>query len=330
MNNVSTRQYAGVDTMFNNAITSISVGVEDYQCNNNSRNLSAIRNIYSGILLLYKEKLRRLSPVDSDEVLIKSKISMKLDQNGKLTFIGEGKNTVDVNEIENRFKSLEINTDWERLRKIQRLRNNLEHYKFDGDTKILAEVINNCFIIIRNFIIEELDTDPLLVFDNDIWKVFLENEEVFEQERNIVNSSHENSKLKPEMKYFFDSINCMYCGSELVEITEESDINNVNGYCRSCGNDNSGPNLLEGAIDISTKFENYRSVKHGGDPLFDVCPECGYRTFSNEEGICYVCQYEIEYTSCERCRESLSLEEQWFGGLCSYCNYMLEKMMNDD
>lgn len=330
MKDISNEEYAGVDTIFNNAITSISVGVEDYQHNNNARNLSAIRNIYSGILLLYKEKLRRLSPVDSDEVLIKSKIAVKLDSNGKLAYVGEGKKTVDVNEIRNRFKSLGISTDWKRLEKIQEVRNNLEHSKYEGDASILVEVINNCFIIIRNFLIDELETDPLSVFDNDIWEVFLRNEEVLEQERSIVMASYKNSNLDSKIKYFFDSIDCMHCGSELIELTGENDINDVNGYCRTCGMDNYGPTLLERAIKISTGFEDYRSVKQGGGTLFDICPECGNRTFCNEEGLCYVCKYEIEYETCERCGESLSLDEQHFDGLCSYCNHMLEKIMNDD
>lgn len=329
MDNINIEEYAGVDTIFNNAITSISVGVEDYQCNSNARNLSAIRNIYSGILLLYKEKLRRMSPVDSDEVLIKSKIAVKLDSNGKLTYIGEGKKTVDVKEIRNRFKSLEISTDWNRLDKIQGVRNNLEHYMFDGDSSILAEVINNCFIIIRNFLINELDIDPLSIFDNDIWEVFLKNNEVLMEEQIIVLESYENSMLDDKIKYFLKSIDCMHCGSELVEITQGNDIYDVNGYCRTCGKENYGPILIERAIDISTGFEDYRSVKHGGGTLFDVCPECGYRTFCNEEGLCYVCQYESEYETCERCGESLSLDEQCFEGLCSYCNHMFEKIMND-
>lgn len=330
MKDASIVEYAGVDTIFNNAITSISIGVEDFQQNSDARNLSAIRNIFSGILLLYKEKLRRLSPTGSDEVLIKARIAVKLDENKELTFVGEGKKTVDVIEIKKRFKSLGISTDWDRLEEIQKVRNNLEHYQLDGNVNILVELINNCFTIIRNFLIGELDTDPLSVFDNDIWEVFLRNEEVLEQERNIVMASYENSKLDPKIKCFFDSIDCMHCGSALVEITEESDINDVIGHCRTCGKDNYGPTLLERAIRISTGAADYRSVKHGGGTLFDVCPECGNRTFCNEEEICYVCEYKIEYKECERCGCSLALDEQHFNGLCSYCNHMLEKVMNDD
>lgn len=330
MVDTSNYEYAGMDTIFNNAITSISIGVEDFQKNNSARNLSAIRNIYSGILLLYKEKLRRLSTIGSDEVLIKSKITAKLDNEGKLIFVGEGKKTVDVNEIRNRFKSLGISTDWKRLEQVQKIRNNLEHYKLDGEIDILIEVINKCFLIIRNFLTDELNTDPLSVFDNDIWEVFLKNEEVLQKEENIVMDSHKQSLLAPKIKHYFDSIDCMHCGSELVEISKESDIYEVNGYCRTCGKDNYGPTLLERAIEISTGFEDYRSVKHGGGTLFDFCPECDNRTFCNNEEICYVCGYEVEYKSCWRCGNSLTLDEQTLEGLCFYCSHMLEKIINEN
>ncbi|PYU23337.1 MAG: hypothetical protein DMG30_11925 [Acidobacteria bacterium] len=45
-----------------NAIESIQVGVEDYQLGTRPRLLSAVRNIHAGILLLFKEALREVSP----------------------------------------------------------------------------------------------------------------------------------------------------------------------------------------------------------------------------------------------------------------------------
>ncbi len=48
-----------------NAIESIRLGVEDYEDGSHPRLLSALRNIHAGILLLYKEALRRLSPQDT-------------------------------------------------------------------------------------------------------------------------------------------------------------------------------------------------------------------------------------------------------------------------
>jgi hypothetical protein len=45
-----------------NAIESIQVGVEDYQAATRPRLLSAVRNIHAGVVLLFKEALRRRSP----------------------------------------------------------------------------------------------------------------------------------------------------------------------------------------------------------------------------------------------------------------------------
>jgi hypothetical protein len=48
-------------SILQNAIDSIQVGVEDYNLEDDRRNASAIRNIFAGILLLYKERLCELS-----------------------------------------------------------------------------------------------------------------------------------------------------------------------------------------------------------------------------------------------------------------------------
>lgn len=63
-----------MDTLLNNAISSIQIGIEDYESEDERRVLSAVRNLTAGILLLFKEKLSELSPGDSNEVLLKQQI----------------------------------------------------------------------------------------------------------------------------------------------------------------------------------------------------------------------------------------------------------------
>jgi hypothetical protein len=60
-------------TILENAVSSIQIGIEDYQSNDPRRVLSVVRNLSAGVLLLFKEKLRQLSPDGSDEVLIKQR-----------------------------------------------------------------------------------------------------------------------------------------------------------------------------------------------------------------------------------------------------------------
>ena len=49
-------------SMLDNAIQSIQIGMEDFHEEDERRVLSAIRNLYAGILLLFKYKLQQLSP----------------------------------------------------------------------------------------------------------------------------------------------------------------------------------------------------------------------------------------------------------------------------
>ncbi|WP_407844631.1 hypothetical protein [Desulfovibrio falkowii] len=98
-------------SIMKNAIDSIQIGVEDFENGDERRNISAVRNIVAGILLLYKEKLCQLSPDESKELLIKKYIIPNKDADGKVFFVGKGKNTVDVQSIKERFGSLSIIVD---------------------------------------------------------------------------------------------------------------------------------------------------------------------------------------------------------------------------
>src|SRR5258708_39828887 len=95
--------------LFRNALESIRVGVEDYQSNQRGRLVSAVRNIHAGILLLFKEKLRRLPPRG---VLMMAKIAPERNPSGSVVFVGQGRKTADVEQIRERFKALGIITDW--------------------------------------------------------------------------------------------------------------------------------------------------------------------------------------------------------------------------
>lgn len=53
-------------SVLQNAATSIQLGIEDYQSEDPRRVISAVRNMYAGLLLMFKAKLELLSPADSD------------------------------------------------------------------------------------------------------------------------------------------------------------------------------------------------------------------------------------------------------------------------
>lgn len=61
-------------SILKNAVSSIIIGLEDYSSLDERRVISCARNIFAGILLLFKHKLVLLSDSDSDEALIKQKV----------------------------------------------------------------------------------------------------------------------------------------------------------------------------------------------------------------------------------------------------------------
>ena len=77
--------------ILDNAIAAIELGVEDYKLSEKDprRIQSAVRNIFAGILLLFKSKLAELSR-DNDESLLKQKV-LPIQKNGKIEWVGEGK-----------------------------------------------------------------------------------------------------------------------------------------------------------------------------------------------------------------------------------------------
>lgn len=77
-------------SLLHNAAQSIRLGLEDFgSVGDEDRLLSAARNLHAGVPLLYKEKLRRLSPPDSDEVLLKQVIEPRIYSSGTLNSKGQ-------------------------------------------------------------------------------------------------------------------------------------------------------------------------------------------------------------------------------------------------
>jgi hypothetical protein len=56
-----------MSSLFDNAVASIRMGIEDYQSQDAFRDISAVRNYYAGVLLLAKEALVRRFPAEDPD-----------------------------------------------------------------------------------------------------------------------------------------------------------------------------------------------------------------------------------------------------------------------
>lgn len=317
-----------MNTILANAVQSIQIGIEDYQSSDPRRVLSAIRNITAGILLLFKEGLRELSPADSDEVLIKQKIQPKFDVNGLVMLKGDGKKTVDVQQIEERFSSLGIETDWKRFKKVVGLRNDIEHYCTPETNDRLKELIADSFIIIRNFVSSQLKYEPVELLGEPAWNVLLNVSEVYQKELEQCREATSSIDWQCDgMSDMAGYLRCSKCRSALVKpIDSEAESNySLEFLCSGCGHVAGIDEMAEDALGECFDFEIYSAMKDGERPPIGTCPECGRKTFIIHDDLCAACGGSLLYYECAVCGESLSSDDQDFNGLCDYHHWLAMK-----
>ena len=317
-----------MDTILNNAVQSIQIGIEDYQSSDPRRALSAVRNISAGVLLLFKEKLRELSPADSDEVLIKQRISPR-QSHGEVTFVGSGKKTVDVQQIRERFEGLAINVEWKRVDKIIKARNDIEHYKTTETSGRLRELLAESFVVIRDFLSQHLGQEPHELLGASTWEVLLNVADVYDAERQSCREQMGEVNWRTgALASAISLLRCPSCGSELVKPTDTSTTDPVwsSCYCSACGTEfDLNDKLTEEVIDEFFAADAHIAIKDGGDPPTTICPECGSDTFIIDEDLCAVCYETRAYTECLICGAGLTPEEQDLGGLCGFHHHVITK-----
>jgi hypothetical protein len=311
-----------MNSLIDNAALSLKMGIEDYQSPKPERALSAVRNVTAGVLLLFKEKLRLLSPDGSDEVLLKEKILPVRADSGAVSFKGIGKKTVTVQQIKERFKSLGISVDWKRVDKIVQLRNDIEHYYSGESDARMRELIADTFLVIRDFLAPCLSLEPTTVLDEETWATV---QEVYQKE--LSECRAETAKVewpRDELRSVSEYLRCSNCHSELLkpQATGVVDIAELIFKCTSCGATNPFQEIIEAGIDEYLGGEAYIAAKDGDEPPYGRCPYCGLETYLMEPNFCAACFYEHEYKECMICGEMLSIEEQ---RLCSYHAYVFDK-----
>ncbi len=312
--------------LLTNAVESIQVGVEDYLVGTRPRLLSAIRNVHAGILLLYKEALLRRSPPDSNEALIKAKIEPKTDVSGAVTFVGSGRKTVEIHQIQERFASLGIATDWKLLKSITDARNDIEHYYPKLTQEALTGVIASAFLIIRTFTVEELGEEPRELLGQQTWEAMLRAATVHTAERQACEAAlaafaWDSDVLSACVK----DVKCSDCGSDLLRPTDgTADVANAVLECRVCRHTIEADVFVPMAIAEGLAWDAYVAVKDGGDEPYGECPECGLPTYVFAEARCAYCG-ESAATECDRCGTTIPTSEIGCAPLCGYCDHVMSK-----
>ena len=314
--------------LLQNAIISIRLGLEDYESKNKHRVLSATRNLYAGVLLLCKEVLRRHSPPDSNEVLLKKTKGVTKDRDGSIRMVGVGESTVGRLEIEKIFKQLRL-VDLSKLERLAKIRNDIEHLHAPAPGAI-QKAIAGAMPIIRSVIVKELEDEPSELLGQKAWSVLLEEAKVFKEEKDACMASFENVEWNSgALEESVEELHCPNCLSSLIKNESSQGVSqdDVRLVCSECGEILERETAFEDALVESKRVENYIAVKDGGEESLGNCPECHREMYVFEENKCANCDFSIEGYTCSRCSEPLRLDDCQFGDYewCSYCAHMISK-----
>ena len=267
-----------------------------------------------------------MSPPNSNEVLVKEKIVPKYDHNGKIVWVGDGRNTLKTHQIRKHFDQLNIDADWPRVSKIQSFRNNIEHYYSDETGKSMQTLIANSFIVIRDFIANSLNLDPKDTLGEYAWDTLISVNEVYDQEKMECVKVLESIDFSTDiLATALHSYNCSECGSDLISIRELKEDMYANVfYCRACDKEWSFENIAENSILEYFHNETYWASRDGDEPFIVFCPECGLETYLGTENVCPVCETSLE-RSCQRCTHWIPSNELDDSGYCGWCSHKISK-----
>ncbi|MBI1282548.1 MAG: hypothetical protein GC179_30760 [Anaerolineaceae bacterium] len=315
-------------SLLNNARDSIIMGLEDYSSGkkDSKRLISCARNLFAGILLLFKHKLAELSPPDSNEILIRPKIKAKKNEHGEIYWIGDGKNTVNVHEIKERFNSLGISVNWDRVDKVNKLRNDVEHYYSDQPKELIRNLLASSFIVIKSFIELHLEKDLesfLGKKSSDAFKIIAHayNEE---KERCIKTLNQVDWKSDSLLSAIVE-YDCPICKSGLLTVQKvESDLSDIKFICQSCDYSSEFNEFIEEAISDYFGYQNYLAYTDGDEVGTISCPNCTKDTYIIHEHYCPLCGASVEH-KCRLCGIDIPASEINGSGYCSWCDNLLSK-----
>jgi hypothetical protein len=311
-----------VDTLLNNAVQSIQIGIEDLGSLDPRRALSAVRNVYAGIVLLLKEELRRRSPHGSNDALIRANIRFEQQSDGPLRVVGRGRKTVDLAQIRERLTSIgtpltveQSKRLWADLDKFSALRNDIEHYRIDARKEEVNAVIAIATALIRPIVADLLKEDPQTLLGDDCWTTMLKTAEVYAEqkavcERTLAGVRWNTAGLSAAIPF----LRCGHCESDLISQNYPDNVwqESVIFHCAACG--------AEDSVDDAEWLMTAVLEAKGIDPYYDpsdpdgaptaTCPECDHDSVVVEEASCTLCGWEHSGECCAVCGGPVSFEDE--------------------
>lgn len=282
----------------------ISIGIEDFGSEHRARRTAAIRNLYAGILLLCKHLLVQAAPKNAPLLLISAKTKFKRSDEGELHCVAEGRQTIDANMVIQRFKDLNLGIDISHLQKLQRLRNDLEHYF----SRATDEEFENAFIEVQLLVSDLIARiDPSHSFGPE-WTKIVQRSNAFQARRtasraDLLSVKWMSSTIADIIRSDDPYMACPECESSHivrkdVAIVEQ---HNVELNCMQCATDIPLVEFLESMLSLRFGGDDYEAAKCSETYQVYDCPQCERATFVTQDDLCANCGATTNDYTCEQC-----------------------------
>lgn len=233
---------------------------------------------------------------------------------------------MDTRQIQDRFKSLGISTDWKLLEQITNVRNDVEHYFPRLNQDAIASVLASAFLIIRQFAAGELGEEPRDLLGQETWDAMLDAAAVYNAERKECDDALAavdwgSDSLETGVK----QIRCSDCGSTLIRPADGStSYYDTTLECRACGATQEPDSYIPEAVAAALASDAYLAMTDGGEAPYVECPSCALDAYVYTEGRCAHCG-ETATQECARCGSKIPAWEISCSPLCGYCDHLISK-----
>lgn len=320
-----------IGEILKNAVSSIQLGIEDYEMSRASpaRAISAARNIYSGVLLLFKYKIALLAktPEQAIELIFKPiSILPSIDDTGNICWspIPHGRDTIDTSMIKARLESLSIYHDWKVITRLRDSRNALEHLHPTDPTSQIQVLIADLFPMLQKFITEELYEAPAALL-GESWSIMLETHDFLQSNLSRIEQEWIALKLPDPALNLLKATECRACGSSLlqpckadIDVGMSITVSDFRYECLACHQTESLIETLEESFALLHEPAFVSDIDY---MLVRECNVCYIRMFLIEDGSCHWCGAIDEWPKCQHCSRPVSAHVRYHGGgLCDRCS----------
>ena len=315
-----------MSNLFDNAVQSIILGLEDYHTKDLARTLSAIRNYYAGLLLLSKEVLVRAAPNADESQILSANYEPEPDGSDGIRYVPHSARSIDVDGVRKRFKRFSINVDLKALEELRRIRNDVEHRSPTVENDSMRQAIAKSFPLVYE-LFRRCDEKPHEILEHT-WQTMLEVRDVYVQELEVCRATFDNIEWNSDVLAGAPRL-CVECRSELV--AQNNEHNNkkqqIEADCRSCGTTIGAEKLISYSIAEHLDGLRFRAARYGAPDALQNCRECDFVTYvvgAGDDG-CVWCDCKLG--ECAFCETQLTPDDVDFydDRLCTYCGYKFHK-----